>query len=91
MTVIEAATLLEVKPATVYALCRAGMLGHLRIGVGRGTIRIELEDVDRFRAEARAKGAAPKPTLTAQATQRRPATVPTVPLAAGYQYRHIKR
>ena len=28
--------------STVYALCAAGKLRHSRIGLGRGTIRIEL-------------------------------------------------
>lgn len=62
MTVQEAATVLEVRPATVYALCRAGLIGHMRIGVGRGTIRIEADDIERFKAEARAKGADPTPS-----------------------------
>lgn len=57
LTVAQAAAALGVKPGTVYALCRAGDLGHMRIGVGRGTIRIEPADLERFKADARLKGA----------------------------------
>ncbi len=55
MTVVEAAKQLEVTASTVYALCADGQLGHIRIGRGRGTMRIEQGDVDTFRALARAK------------------------------------
>jgi excisionase family DNA binding protein len=88
MTVQEAAKLLEVKPATVYALCRAGLLGHLRIGTGRGTIRIEPEDLERFKAEARAKGMNPsaaKYTVKAM----RPAPRPSRAVAY-HVFKHIK-
>lgn len=53
MTVPEAAAYLEVKPATVYALCAAGRLAHHRVGLGRGTIRIRQADVDAYLASVR--------------------------------------
>jgi excisionase family DNA binding protein len=59
MTVAEAARLLEVKESTVYTLCRERLLGHRRIGVGRGTIRISRADLDAYiessRVETRAR------------------------------------
>jgi excisionase family DNA binding protein len=53
MTVAEAARLLEVSPDLVYRLCRAGRLGHRRIGIRRGVIRIDPSDVEAFRAASR--------------------------------------
>lgn len=50
MTVAEAARALEVSPDLVYRLCRAGQLGHTRIGLGRGVIRLDHADVEAFRA-----------------------------------------
>ena len=55
MTVQEAADKLEVSRACVYALCRQRMIGHSRIGVGRGSIRISESDLAVFRESARAK------------------------------------
>ena len=34
-----------VSPATVYAMCTAGKLPHVRLGTGRGTIRISEDAV----------------------------------------------
>jgi excisionase family DNA binding protein len=59
MNVQEAAKQLEINTRTVYHLCAAGMLGHMRIGVGRGAIRIDQADIDTFRRQARAKAAKP--------------------------------
>ncbi len=60
MNIREAAVRLEVKPSTVYQLCSAGRLPHVRIGVGRGTIRISESDVEAYlrsaRVEAREAG-----------------------------------
>jgi excisionase family DNA binding protein len=56
MTVREAAGQLEITPSGIYALCSRGLLGHMRIGVGRGVIRIEQSDIDSFKVEARKKG-----------------------------------
>lgn len=55
MNAKEAAEQLEINARTVYHLCAAGLLGHMRIGVGRGAIRIDQADVDKFREDARAK------------------------------------
>ena len=44
----EKAEQLQVSVATVYVLCNRGKLPHVRIGVGRGTIRIREEDLTDF-------------------------------------------
>lgn len=66
MTVCEAATLLEVRASTVYALCSAGLLSHRRVGTGRGVIRIDRADLDdylaRTRVECRLPARAPQKT-----------------------------
>lgn len=43
LSVREYATAYGVSMNTVYAMCAAGRLAHIRLGMGRGTIRI-LED-----------------------------------------------
>ncbi len=48
LTVREAARRLEVSTATVYSLCAERKLTHLRVGTGRGTIRILVEDLVAF-------------------------------------------
>jgi hypothetical protein len=53
MTVAEAARALEVAPRVVYDLCRAGLLGHQRIGVRRGVIRITEADLAAYVASRR--------------------------------------
>lgn len=58
-TVKEAAKILRVSPATVYALVANGVLPHCRVGVGRGVIRIRDEDLERFAAPG---VGGPKPT-----------------------------
>jgi excisionase family DNA binding protein len=63
-TVQEVADTLKVAVATVYQLCARGKLAHLRVGVGRGTIRIRQEDLDAFIAGATVQPdmpTAPKP------------------------------
>lgn len=63
-TVQEVADILRVSRATVYTLCAQGKLSHIRVGAGRGTIRIRQEDLDAFVAEAtvqREQPTAPKP------------------------------
>jgi excisionase family DNA binding protein len=49
----DAAKQLEITLATVYALCRSGDLGHMRVGVGGRTIRLEQSDVDEYKRRAR--------------------------------------
>jgi excisionase family DNA binding protein len=52
LTVREAAKKLGVSPGTIYGLCAGGRLRHHRIGLGRGVIRIDAEEVERYYAEA---------------------------------------
>ena len=58
MTVNEAAAALDVSPAFIYKLCREGLLAHTRIGLGRGTIRVSVKDIEVTRVvrERAAKG-----------------------------------
>lgn len=51
-TVGAVAEILQVSPATVYALCAQKKLPHLRIGAGRGTIRIRQTDLEDYLATA---------------------------------------
>lgn len=62
MTVAEAARALEVSASTVYQLCRAGRLGHVRVGLGRGAIRISEGDIEAFRRVNGVVGQAPERT-----------------------------
>jgi excisionase family DNA binding protein len=65
LTVKQAAERLQVSAATVYQLCATRQLAHVRLGSGRGTIRIRDEDLAVFVARAMvqpAMPAAPKPT-----------------------------
>jgi len=52
LTVKETAGQLKVSIATVYLLCEQRLLPHVRIGVGRGTIRVQEEDLKRFLEKA---------------------------------------
>ena len=48
MKVREAAQRLEVSTSIVYGLCAQGRLPHVRVGLGRGTIRISEDDLKSF-------------------------------------------
>lgn len=48
LTVKQAAEFLTVSLTTIYDLCREGQLAHVRIGCGRGTIRITRAALDRY-------------------------------------------
>jgi len=48
LTVKETATQLRVSGSTVFNLCSRKLLGHVRIGVGRGAIRIRQSDIDAY-------------------------------------------
>jgi excisionase family DNA binding protein len=61
MTVREAADFLNVSAGTIYAICQSGTLPHLRIGVGRGTIRIRRRDLIRHAKRARQQSPASEP------------------------------
>src|SRR5437867_4069355 len=62
-TVQEVAEFLQVSPATVYQLCATRKLAHLRVGAGRGTIRVRQEDLDAFVESCKIIG--PKPIAQA--------------------------
>jgi len=66
LTVKETATKLRVSGSTVFTLCSRRLLGHVRIGVGRGAIRIRQSDIDAYLASRsvgpeRAAGEKPAP------------------------------
>ncbi len=48
LTVREVAERLRCSLALVYSLCEKGKLAHVRLGLGRGTIRIASSDIDAF-------------------------------------------
>lgn len=65
LTVKQAAERLNVGAGTVYALCAGRKLEHVRVGAGRGTLRIEEQALQRFvqGATVRSKEAtAPQPS-----------------------------
>ena len=51
LTVAEVAALLRVSTSVIYDLCAAGKLPHFRVGLGRGTIRIEKKALDSLLSE----------------------------------------
>jgi excisionase family DNA binding protein len=46
LTVKQAAARLDASKSSIYQMCKVGKLPHYRVGVKRGTIRIEEKDVD---------------------------------------------
>ena len=52
LTIKQAAERLNVCQATVYDLCTRRKLAHVRIGSGRGTIRIDEAELEAFVREA---------------------------------------
>jgi excisionase family DNA binding protein len=59
----QAAEQLEVSPSLVYALCASGKLGHYRVGLGRGAIRITEDDVRAYRDAKRVEARADRPAV----------------------------
>jgi excisionase family DNA binding protein len=59
LTVKQAAERLQVAPATIYGLCARLQLPHLRIGTGRGTIRLLEEDLLAFLRGRKVEGRRP--------------------------------
>jgi excisionase family DNA binding protein len=53
MTVAEAARILEVTTGVVYDLCAKRLIGHHRVGAGRGQIRLAQADIDEYVARRR--------------------------------------
>jgi excisionase family DNA binding protein len=68
----DAAAQLEIDVRTVYKLCAAGLLGHMRMGIGGGTIRIEQSDIDAYKAKAREAAARPREDASYSLTALRP-------------------
>jgi excisionase family DNA binding protein len=59
LRVREAAERLKCSEALVYELCAQRRLAHVRLGLGRGTIRIRPEDLDAFISGAAVRTANP--------------------------------
>jgi excisionase family DNA binding protein len=59
MTVRGVAERLQVSPQTIYLLCARGKLGHVRVGTGRGTIRISEQHLEGFINEAAVQPSGP--------------------------------
>ena len=53
LTVREVSQRLKLSPAYVYQLVAERKIGHIRIGCGRGAIRIMEEDLQAFLAECK--------------------------------------
>jgi excisionase family DNA binding protein len=53
VTVAEAARILEVTTGVVYDLCAKRLIGHHRVGAGRGQIRLTQADIDEYVARRR--------------------------------------
>ena len=51
LTIRDVAERLNVSPGCVYTLVAQREIAHIRIGVGRGTIRVREEDLMRFLAD----------------------------------------
>lgn len=71
LRVPQAAQRLSVSRSTVYALCRQRLLRHVRVGAGRGSIRINEMDLEDYVARHRVEECDPR-TMAAN-----------VPVAAG--------
>jgi excisionase family DNA binding protein len=54
-TVAEAADFLTLGQSTVYELCAAGKIAHSRIGLKRGTIRIQKKALEDYLNESQVK------------------------------------
>jgi excisionase family DNA binding protein len=59
LTVREVATHLGLAATSVYAMCEARQIAHIRVGTGRGSIRISAEALEAYLA---AVTVAPEPT-----------------------------
>lgn len=65
LTVPEAAALLNVGESTIRDMCASGRLPHVRVGNGRGTIRIRRADVVEFQNSVTRKAPKTKPAMVA--------------------------
>lgn len=59
LTVKQAAARLGVSPATVYGLCQRRRLSHVRIGLGRGAVRIDEGDLENYVRTAKVQPSTP--------------------------------
>lgn len=48
LTIRDVQARLNVSRACAYALIQQGVLPHIRIGTGRGTIRVDADDLEQF-------------------------------------------
>jgi len=48
LTVKQTAEKLGVSPTTVYGLCKQRKLRHVRVGLGRGAVRIDEKDLEDY-------------------------------------------
>src|SRR5438094_7080641 len=83
LTVREAAERLNVRPTTVYELCSQRKLAHVRVGVGRGTIRIDEQALEEFIRMATVQPKEPA------APQTRSSATPGM-TGASRQFRHVQ-
>ena len=63
LTVKQASERLNCSKTLVYALCGQGVLKHIRLGLGRGTIRIEEDDLFAFIEVNKTTSSTPPATL----------------------------
>ena len=61
LTVKEAAPMLRLSEASVYALCAAKKLRHQRVGIGRGKIVIPPDAITEYLAKGTVKSIEPHP------------------------------
>ncbi len=61
LTVRQASERLGVAASTVYLLCARGLIRHVRIGAGRGTIRIPEEALAAYERSRTVDGPRPDP------------------------------
>lgn len=73
LTVKQAAERLNVGVGTVYALCARRKLAHVRVGAGRGTLRIEERALDEYISGATVRPAGPPAPQDRTSAAKRPA------------------
>ena len=67
-TVAEVAEQLRLSDRAIYDLCRVGRLRHLRLGNGRGAIRVAQADINAYK-DACVSGGEQTPTLSFASTE----------------------
>jgi excisionase family DNA binding protein len=70
LTVKEAAVELRCSAATVYSLCAAKKLRHVRVGVGRGKILVPPDAVAEYLAKGTVKSSEAHPAARLSAARR---------------------